>query len=101
VEKRKPSHDLTAFKRVCGSTATLSIKLSAQISARNMGFDLDDIAAVINSMQRRMFYKSMTSFADHTEWQDVYHVPAGDVTIYLKFTADTITEFVVLLFKEK
>lgn len=48
-----------------------------------------------------MFYKSMTSFADHTAWQDVYHVPAGDMIIYLKFTMDTLVDFMVLSFKER
>lgn len=48
-----------------------------------------------------MFFKSMTSFGDHRQWQDVYHVPAGDLIVYLKFTDDLLTEFTVLSFKEK
>lgn len=49
-----------------------------------------------------MFYKSMTSHANHRRWQDVYHVPIGDgPTVYLKFTDDIVTEFLVLSFKEK
>lgn len=49
-----------------------------------------------------MFYKSMTSHWDSRRWQDVYHVPAGrDLTIYLKFTDNIVTEFVVLSFKER
>jgi motility quorum-sensing regulator/GCU-specific mRNA interferase toxin len=102
LEKRKPSYDLRAFQNACGSVATIRITRTAQISARHLGFDLDDVAAVIRSMDRRMFYKSMTSFTDHTAWQDVYHVPAGDgVIIYLKFTMDTLVDFMVLSFKEK
>ncbi len=49
-----------------------------------------------------MFYKSMTSFSNSRQWQDVYHVPAsGGLTIYLKFTDDMVTEFMVLSFKER
>jgi motility quorum-sensing regulator/GCU-specific mRNA interferase toxin len=49
-----------------------------------------------------MFYKSMTSYNNSRQWHDVYHVPAdGDLTIYLKFTDDVVTEFVVLSFKER
>ena len=45
----------------------------------------------------------MTSYADNRRWQDVYHVPAPliCVTIYLKFAANTVTEFTVLSFKER
>jgi motility quorum-sensing regulator/GCU-specific mRNA interferase toxin len=48
-----------------------------------------------------MFYKSMTTFADHRVWQDVYHVPVGDLLLYMKFQADVVTEFTVMSFKEK
>ena len=48
-----------------------------------------------------MFYKSMTTFADHRNWQDVYHVPADDVLLYVKFQADAVTGFRVMSFKER
>ncbi|WP_420136063.1 type II toxin-antitoxin system MqsR family toxin [Sinorhizobium meliloti] len=50
---------------------------------------------MIAGIERRMFYKSMTTFADHRVWQDVYHVPARGMVLYVKFQADVITEFVV------
>lgn len=52
-------------------------------------------------MQRGHFYKSMTAYADPRLWQDVYHVPSPVGTLYVKFTADVITEFLLLSFKEK
>jgi motility quorum-sensing regulator/GCU-specific mRNA interferase toxin len=52
-------------------------------------------------MQRAHFYKSMTSHGDHRIWQDVYHVPSEAGTLYVKFTADVVTEFLLLSFKEK
>ncbi|WP_234835222.1 type II toxin-antitoxin system MqsR family toxin [Sinorhizobium meliloti] len=55
----------------------------------------------IVGIERRIFYKSMTTFADHRVWQDVYHVPARGLVLYVKFQADIITEFVVMSFKEK
>ncbi|AWK85930.1 type II toxin-antitoxin system MqsR family toxin [Azospirillum thermophilum] len=60
-----------------------------------------DIVATIASMERRHFFKSMTSHADHREWQDVYHVPFNDVVIYTKFRVDVLTGFRILSFKEK
>jgi hypothetical protein len=47
------------------------------------------------------FYKSMTSYRDHRIWQDVYHVPSEAGLLYIKFTADAISEFLLLSFKEK
>jgi hypothetical protein len=41
------------------------------------------------------------SFADHRLWQDVYHVPARGMELYMKFQADIVTEFVVMAFKER
>jgi motility quorum-sensing regulator/GCU-specific mRNA interferase toxin len=43
----------------------------------------------------------MTSYADHRVWQDVYHVPSSVGTLYVKFTADTVSEFLLLSFKGK
>jgi motility quorum-sensing regulator/GCU-specific mRNA interferase toxin len=48
-----------------------------------------------------MFFKSMTTFADHRVWQDVYRVPARELELYIKFQADVVTEFIVMSFKEK
>lgn len=49
-----------------------------------------------------MFYKSMTTHADHRVWQDVYHVPVENgQTVYVKFQANVVTEFTVMSFKEK
>ena len=102
MEKRKPSHDLEAFKRVCGDASRLEMTAVASRSAQQLGFATADVARLIRTMDRKMFYKSMTSNADHRRWQDVYHVPAGrGLMIYLKFTDDTVTEFSVLSFKER
>lgn len=40
------------------------------------GFDRGGIVETITSIDRSMFFKSMTTFADHRVWQDVYHAPA-------------------------
>lgn len=55
----------------------------------------------IVSMRREHFFKSMTSYADHRIWQDVYHVPSSASVLYVKFQQDVVTEFLLLSFKEK
>lgn len=48
-----------------------------------------------------MFYKSMPTLADYRTWQDVYHVPADGLVLYVKFQAYVVTEFRVVSFKER
>lgn len=74
LEKRKPTYDLAAIKAVLGEVDTLSITTSALWDATALGFDRAGIAKVIRSTKPGMFYKSMTTHADHRVWQGVYHV---------------------------
>lgn len=101
MEKRRPTYDLRAVKLAIGSVDTLAITTSALRDATELGFDRGGVVEAIVSIEGRMFYKSMTTFADHRVWQDVYHVQARGLTLYLKFQADVITEFTVTSFKEK
>ncbi len=80
---------------------TLNVTGSALKGAAALGYGRCDIVAIIQTIERRHFYKSMTSFADHRVWQDVYHVPSDQGVLYVKFTADAVTEFLLLSFKEK
>jgi len=99
--KRKPTYDLEAFKSVFSSVARLAITTTALKSANSLGFGRFEIVCTIQSMQHSHFYKSMTSDANNKVWQDVYHVPSPAGLLYVKFTADAITEFLLLSFKEK
>ena len=101
MEKRKPSFAVDAFKAVCGDPLPLSITTTAVLSAAALGIGRAEIASIVRSMKPVHFRKSMTSYRDHRRWQDVYHVPWEDVTLYIKFTDDAVTEFAVLSFKER
>jgi len=101
TEKRKPTYDLEAFKTAFNSIDTLALTGTALRSSAAIGFGREEIVATIQTMQHGQFYKSMTSYADKRVWQDVYHVPSPVGVLYVKFTADVITEFLLLSFKEK
>ncbi len=101
VEKRRPTYDLAAIKAAIGSAETLSITITAYRDAVALGFDRGGVVEVIKSIDRVMFFKSMTTFADHRLWQDVYHVPSRGLTLYVKFQANVVTGFTVMSFKEK
>jgi motility quorum-sensing regulator/GCU-specific mRNA interferase toxin len=101
VEKKRATYDLEAIKLVLGSVETLAMTTSALSDALSLGFDRGGVAEVMTTIERNMFYKSMTTFADYRVWQDVYHVPARGMVLYVKFQADVVTQFTVMSFKEK
>ena len=101
TKKRKPTYDLEVFKTAFNSVEKLSVTGTVLRSAAALGFGRAEIVTTIQTMQREHFYKSMTAFTDHRLWQDVYHVPSPGGTLYMKFTADIATEFLLLSFKEK
>jgi motility quorum-sensing regulator/GCU-specific mRNA interferase toxin len=103
MEKMRPTYDLEAIKAALGTVQALAITTTALRDATTLGYDRAAIVSTIGGIDRRMFYKSMTTNADHRVWQDVYHVPVPneDMVLYVKFQADVITEFRVMSFKEK
>ncbi len=101
MEKRRPTYDLDAIKAAIGSVEALAITRSAFADALALGLGRSGIVAVIQGIRRPMFYKSMTTLADHRTWQDVYHVPAEGLVLYVKFQADVVTAFRVMSFKER
>ena len=101
TERRKPTYDLEAIKAVFSTVVGLKATGSALRDAATLGFGGHEIVAVIESIERQHVHKSMTSYADHRVWQDVYYVPSEQGTLYVKFTADAATEFLLLSFKEK
>ena len=101
MDKKKPTYDLSAFKMAFSTVDKLNVTGTALRDAASLGFGRAEIVTTIQSMERPHFYKSMTSYADHRIWQDVYHVPSEAGVLYVKFTADVVTEFLLLSFKEK
>jgi motility quorum-sensing regulator / GCU-specific mRNA interferase toxin len=67
---------------------------------RTMGLTTAEMLAVMASLSRRQFYKSMTSYADHRVWQDVYHAATPvRKDAYIKITLRNTTP--VIQFKER
>jgi motility quorum-sensing regulator / GCU-specific mRNA interferase toxin len=92
---------LDAFKAAFNSVEKLAVTGTAVRSAAVLGFGRAEIVVTIQTMQREHFCKSMTAYADHRLWQDVYHVPSPVGVLYVKFSADAVTEFLLLSFREK
>ena len=98
MEKRKPHHDLAEFQ---AAVETMAMTRTCQKDAQALGMNRAEMMDVLKAIERSQFYNSMTSYADHRQWQDVYHVPWTSQVLYIKFTDDRITAFRLLSFKEK
>jgi motility quorum-sensing regulator / GCU-specific mRNA interferase toxin len=95
AEKRKPTYDLDAFKAAFDNVEKLHVTGTALKGAAALGYGRSEIVATLQTMQRSHFHKSMTAYADHRTWQDVYYVPSPAGVLYVKFTADAVTEFLL------
>jgi motility quorum-sensing regulator/GCU-specific mRNA interferase toxin len=97
MEKRAPHCKLSAVKALieAGKVRTTH---AARVGANELGLEFSDMLVVVMALTPADFYKSMTTHADHTIWQDVYRpsTQAGDV--YLKLTV--IDDVLIVSFKE-
>jgi len=73
MEKRTPNYDLARIQADVARLGAAAFTKTALDGGRSMGLTTAEMLAVIANLSRRDFYKSMTSFADHRVWQDVYH----------------------------
>ena len=97
MEKRTPHCTLAIVKELVKSGKVRTTQ-SARVGANNLGFNFQGMLDVVLELKPMDFYKSMTTLADHTIWQDVYrpNTSAGDV--YLKLTI--IDDVLIVSFKE-
>jgi len=72
--------------------------MSALAGGASLGYDFERIVGVVMALTPADFYKSMTTHADHTVWQDVYRTNTEAGEIYLKLTV--IDDVLIVSFKE-
>ena len=101
AEKQSPHFDLEEIKSAFSTASGLIATKTSLRDAAALGYGSEEIVAIVQTMARRHFYKSMTSNYDASVWQDVYHVPHPDGTLYVKFTDNGGPDYVLLSFKEK
>jgi motility quorum-sensing regulator / GCU-specific mRNA interferase toxin len=98
MEKGTPHCKLQVVKALV-EAGTVRATASAYIGARELGInDLSGMCAVILALTITDFYKSMTTHADHTVWQDVYRSRTARGDVYLKLTV--IDDVLIVSFKE-
>ena len=97
MEKQTPHCKLVIVHELV-KAGRVRVTRSAMHGASELGFGLAEMLEVVSGLVPGDFYKSMTTHADHTVWQDVYRpsTTAGDV--YLKLTV--IDNVLIGSFKE-
>lgn len=97
MEKRTPHYKLPVVKALV-EAGKVHTTHAARTGANKLGFEFSDMLEIVMALTPADFYKSMTTHADHTVWQDVYHpdTRAGDV--YLKLTV--MDDVLIVSFKE-
>ncbi len=100
MEKRTPHFDLGRTLAEVALLGAAAFTKAALDGGRAMGLTTGEMLAVVAALTRRAFYKSMTTYADHRVWQDVYHAPTPvRKDAYIKITLREGAP--VIQFKEK
>jgi motility quorum-sensing regulator / GCU-specific mRNA interferase toxin len=97
VEKRTPHCQLSIVKALILEGKVRST-FSALTGGAALGFDFHGIVDVVLALTPKDFYKSMTTYADHKVWQDVYRPTTKAGEVYLKLTV--IEDVLIVSFKE-
>jgi len=98
MEKKTPHYKLTRAQALIVQGAYRAT-MSARVGAAALGLGVDEMLAVVLALTRADFYKSMTTHADHTVWQDVYKPSTAVGPVYLKITV--IDDVLIVSFKEQ
>jgi motility quorum-sensing regulator/GCU-specific mRNA interferase toxin len=97
MEKRTAHYKLSFVKDLIAA-GKVRATLSALSGAAAQGCDFEGMLAVVKALTPADLYKSMTTYADHRIWQDVYHARTPNGEIYLKLTV--LDEVLIVSFKE-
>ena len=100
MEKHLRTYDLEGIKAAFQTVDDLRMTRTARKSTVKIGLRLEDVVCIIQSLTPQNFYKSMTTYADHRVWQDVYHARFNQIELYIKFMVDPEGHLIVS-FKEK
>ena len=97
MEKYIPHCELSIVKAML-EAGKVRITTSALAGADALGLEFDEVVSIVMALTLKDFYKSMTSYNNYKEWQDVYRpvTPVGEV--YLKLIV--VNDVLILSFKE-
>jgi motility quorum-sensing regulator / GCU-specific mRNA interferase toxin len=97
MEKRTPHSSLSLVKSLVNA-GRIRTTQSARQGAAAMGIDFEGMCHILRELTLKDFYKSMTTYDDHTVWQDVYRPHTLQGEVYLKLTV--VDDLLIVSFKE-
>jgi len=100
MEKRTAHYPIDAVKAVVAEYGLDTFTRAARDGLARLGLNGAQAVDVVMGLTGSMLYKSMTTYANHREWQDVYHAPCPNGRMaYIKLTLREQGN-VVIQFKE-
>jgi motility quorum-sensing regulator/GCU-specific mRNA interferase toxin len=97
MEKYIPHCELSTVKAML-EAGKVRITTSALAGADTLGLDFDEVVSIVMALTSKEFYKSLTSYNNHKEWQDVYRPITHVGEVYLKLIV--VDDVLILSFKE-
>ena len=97
MEKRSPHCPLPRVKALIEAGKVRTTQ-TARAGAVALGLSYSDMIAAVLALKQTDFYKSMTTYADHTIWRDVYRPKTTVGDVYLKLTV--VDDVLIVSFKE-
>ncbi len=96
--EKKTAHTRLSIVQELVTRGAVTATNSAMNCADNLGLSFDDMCDAISNLTTADFYKSMTTYNDHTIWQDVYKPTLACGKVYLKVTVKN--NVLIVSFKE-
>lgn len=97
MEKHLPHCKLPVVKALV-EAGQVRATFTALSGGAALGFDFDGMVRIVQALTPRDFRKSMTTYADHRIWQDVYRPVTAVGEVYLKLTV--VEDVLIVSFKE-
>jgi motility quorum-sensing regulator/GCU-specific mRNA interferase toxin len=98
MEKRTP-HCKVAVVQALVAAGKVRTTHAARAGANALGLAFSEMLDVVMALTPADFYKSMTTHADHTIWQDVYRPSTKAGEVYVKLTV--VDGVLIVSFKER
>jgi motility quorum-sensing regulator / GCU-specific mRNA interferase toxin len=97
MEKQTPHCKLAVIKTLIDAGKVRTTH-TARAAASELGLSFPGMLEVVMALTPADFYKSMTTHADHTVWQDVYRPSTKVGDVYLKLMV--VNDVLIVSFKE-
>lgn len=98
MEKKIAHYHLNEIKELIAKNKYV-VTLSARQSYTALGLDDHEVLSVIDNLESKDLYKSMTSYQNHQIWHDVYHSSYNGIELYIKLQVRE--DVIIISFKER